>query len=196
MAKRVISQDFDDTDSIKVTEISAITVNSSSLEKIIGVSDRRIRQLAEENIIIRASKGRYKLMESIANYILTLKVSMEANSKDSPDGEIDLEEEKAIHERVKRHISELKLQVMKGDLHKSEDVERVMADMLISIKTKLLSMPTKLAPILAARSDIEFIKNTINREVLEALNELKEYNPKEFYSDDTVTTDGEDDCYA
>ena len=109
-------------DSIKTTDISAITVNSAALEKIIGVSDRRIRQLAEENIIIRAAKGRYKLMDSITNYILTLKVQMEANNAESVDGEIDLEEEKAIHERVKRHISELKLQTMRGELHKSEDV--------------------------------------------------------------------------
>ena len=62
-------------DSFKTTDISAITVNSATLEKILQVSDRRIRQLAEENIIVRAAKGRYKLMESISNYILTLKVS-------------------------------------------------------------------------------------------------------------------------
>ena len=41
-------------------------------------------------------------MDSITNYILTLKVQMEANNAESVDGEIDLEEEKAIHERVKR----------------------------------------------------------------------------------------------
>ncbi len=186
MAKKTTPPDGGAADSIKTTDISAITVNSAALEKIIGVSDRRIRQLAEENIIIRAAKGRYKLMDSITNYILTLKVQMEANNAESVDGEIDLEEEKAIHERVKRHISELKLQTMRGELHKSEDVERVMMDMLASVRAKLLSMPTKLAPILVSRSDIDFVRNTINREVMEALNELKDYNPKEFYSDEYV----------
>ena len=177
MAKKTTPPDGGAADSIKTTDISAITVNSAALEKIIGVSDRRIRQLAEENIIIRAAKGRYKLMDSITNYILTLKVQMEANNAESVDGEIDLEEEKAIHERVKRHISELKLQTMRGELHKSEDVERVMMDMLASVRAKLLSMPTKLAPILVSRSEIDFVRNTINREVMEALNELKDYNP-------------------
>lgn len=186
MAKKTTPPDGGAADSIKTTDISAITVNSAALEKIIGVSDRRIRQLAEENIIIRAAKGRYKLMDSVTNYILTLKVQMEANNADSLDGEIDLEEERAIHERVKRHISELKLQTMKGELHKSEDVERVMMDMLASVRAKLLSMPTKLAPILVSRGDIDFVRNTINREVMEALNELKDYNPKEFYSDEYV----------
>ena len=179
-------------DSFKTTDISAITVNSATLEKILQLSDRRIRQLAEENIIIRAAKGRYKLMESISNYILTLKVSIEAGNSQISDGEIDLEEEKARHERVKRQISELKLLTMQGELHKSEDVERVMTDMLVSIKTKLLSMPAKLAPILVSRSDIDFVKRTINSEVLEILNELKDYNPKDFYDDEYVDK-GDDD---
>ena len=186
MAKKTTPPEGGAADSIKTTDISAITVNSAALEKIIGVSDRRIRQLAEENNIIRAAKGRYKLMDSIRNYILNLKVQMEAGNLEAVDGEIDLDEEKAIHERVKRHISELKLQVMRGGLHKSEDVERVMADMLASVRAKLLSMPAKLAPVLASRSETGFIKDTISREVMEALNELKEYDPKEFYSDEYV----------
>lgn len=177
------------SDSIKTTGISAITVNSAALEKIVGVSDRRIRQLAEENIIVRAAKGRYKLMESIRNYILSLKVSIEAAESDTPDGGLDLDAEKAIHERVKRQISELKLKTMKGELHKSEDVERVMTDMLVAMKTKLLSLPSKLAPMLISRNDIDYVREAIMREVLEALNELKEYNPKDFYADGTVVSE-------
>lgn len=183
----------DAVDSYKTTDISAITVNSATLEKILQVSDRRIRQLAEENIIVRVSKGRYRLMESISNYILTLKVSMEVGNSQSVDGELNLDDEKAIHERVKRHISELKLKTMQGELHKSEDVERVMTDMLISIKSKLLSMPSKLAPMLVARNDIDFIKRTISAEVLEVLNELKDYNAKDFYDDEYVDVEEDDE---
>ncbi len=183
------------TESVKTTDISAITVNSATLEKMIGVSDRRIRQLAEEGIVVRAAKGRYKLKDSIMNYILTLKVAMEAAGTDSPDGELDLEEEKAIHERVKRHISELKLQVMKGELHRSGDVERVMTDMLVSIRARLLAMPTKLAPLLVARNDVGYIRTALNREVLDALNELKDYDPKDFQGDGFVGEEEDTEGY-
>lgn len=196
MQKKDMAAEDRTTDRIMTSDISMITVNSATLEKMIGVSDRRIRQLAEENIIIRAAKGRYRLMDSIKNYILKLKVEMEASGMDSTDGEIDLEEEKAIHERVKRHISELKLQTMKGELHKSSDVERVMTDMLVSARARLLSMPAKLAPQLVSRSDAGFIRTAINREVLEALNELKDYNPKDFRSDEFVGDEGEDGDYG
>lgn len=191
MAKNSNPQNEDTADSIKTTDISAITVNSATLEKIIGVSDRSIRNYAEAGIVVRAAKGRYKLMESVTNYILTLKVQMEADNTDTLDGEIDLEEEKAIHERVKRHISELKLQTMKGELHKAGDVETVMMDMLAAFKTRTMNIPSKVAPILENR-DAAFIKDRLTSEVTEALNELKDYDPKAFYSDEYVESEEED----
>lgn len=192
MAKGIIQQDGDAVDSVKTTDISAITVNSASLEKMIGVSDSRIRQLARENILVRAAKGRYKLMESVRNYIITLKVQSEASNLESSDGELDLGEEKAIHERVKRHISELKLQTMKGELHKAEDVERVMTDMLTAFKARIMTIPSKTAPILEGR-DAGYIKECLTREMVEALNELKDYDPKAFYSDEYVEGEAEDE---
>lgn len=181
-----------DNNSIKTTDISGVTVSAQVLSQIIGVTDRRIRQLAEENILVRVSKGRYNLMESVKNYILTLKVAMDSDGRDNPDGELVLEEEKALYERVKRHIAELKLQVMKGELHKSADVERVMTDMLVAVRTRLLAIPSKLAPILVSRNDIGFVKDTVNKEILEVLNELCDYNPVNFYSDEYVDIDGDD----
>ena len=181
-----------DTDSTKVTDIDSLTVSAAVLGNIFGVTDRRVRQMAEEGIIVRAAKGRYNLVESLKNYILSLKLAAECATADSPDGEIDFDEEKALHERVKRHISELKLQTMKGELHKAEDVERVMSDMLAAFKTRVMNIPSKVAPVLEDR-DAAYIKERLTGEVIEALNELKDYDPKEFYSDEYV--EGEEEGY-
>ena len=172
-------------DSTKVTNIDSITVSAAVLGDMFGVTDRRIRQMAEEGIVVRAAKGRYKLVESIKNYLLTLKLAAEGVGVELADGEINFDEEKALHERVKRHISELKLQVMKGELHKAEDVQIVMMDMLVAFKTKIMSIPSKVAPILENR-EVAFIKERLTKEVIEALNELKDYDPKTFYSDEYV----------
>ena len=178
------------TDSAKVTNKDSITVSAAVLGEMFGVTDRRIRQMAEEGIVIRASKGRYKLVDSIKSYLLTLKLAAEGVGVELADGEIDFDEEKALHERVKRHISELKLQIMKGEVHKAEDVETVMMDMLVAFKTKIMGIPSKAAPILENR-DAAFIKDRLTKEVTEALNELKDYDPKVFYSDEYVE-EGED----
>lgn len=177
-------------DSTKVTDIDRLTVSAAVLGNIFGVTDRRVRQMAEEGIIVRAAKGRYNLVESLKNYILSLKLAAEGATADSPDGEIDIDEEKALHERVKRHISELKYQTMKGELHKADDVERVMTDMLAAFKTRAMNIPSKVAPILEDR-DAGYIKDRLTNEVVEALNELKDYDPKAFYSDEYV--EGEED---
>lgn len=180
-----------DTESAKITEVDSLTVSVGAMAKIFGLSERRIRQMAEEGIVVRVSKGRYKLVDSFKNYTLALKLAAEGVNMDNPDGEIDIDEEKALHERIKRHISELKLQVMKGDLHKAEDVERVMMDMLASFKTRLMNIPSKVAPVLENR-DAAYIKDHLTKEIIEVLNELKDYNPKDFYSDEYV--EGEEDA--
>lgn len=180
-----------DTDSAKVTNIDSITVAAAVLGELFGVKDRRIRQMAEEGIVVRAAKGRYKLVDSVKNYLLTLKLAAEGVGVELVDGEISFDEEKALHERVKRHISELKLQIMQGELHKAEDVEMVMTDMLAAFKTRMMNIPSKVAPILESR-DAAFIKDRLTSEVTEALNELKDYNPKAFYSDEYVESEDDD----
>lgn len=179
-----------ETESAKVTDIDSLTVSAAVLGNIFGVTDRRIRQMAEEGIIVRAAKGRYNLVDSLKNYILSLKLAVDSNDSDNPDGELNFEEEKALHERVKRHISEMKLQTMKGELHKADDVRLVMTDMLSSFKTRMMNIPAKVAPVLEDR-DAGYIKERLTSEVTEALNELKDYNPADFYSDEYV--EGEDD---
>lgn len=179
-----------ETESAKVTDIDSLTVSAAVLGNIFGVTDRRIRQMAEEGTIVRAAKGRYNLVDSLKNYILSLKLAVDSNDSDNPDGELNFEEEKALHERVKRHISEMKLQTMKGELHKADDVRHVMTDMLSSFKTRMMNIPAKVAPVLEDR-DAGYIKERLTSEVTEALNELKDYNPADFYSDEYV--EGEDD---
>lgn len=181
-----------ETDSAKVTNIDNITVSAAVLGDLFGVRDRRIRQMADEGIVTRAAKGRYKLVDSIKNYLLSLKLAAEGVGVDMVDGEINFDEEKALHERVKRHISELKLQIMKGELHKAEDVETVMMDMLAAFKTRMMNIPSKVAPILESR-DAAYIKDRLTDEVTEALNELKDYDPKAFYSDEYVESEEEDE---
>ena len=84
-----------ETESAKVTDIDSLTVSAAVLGNIFGVTDRRIRQMAEEGIIVRAAKGRYNLVDSLKNYILSLKLAVDSNDSDNPDGELNFEEEKS-----------------------------------------------------------------------------------------------------
>lgn len=174
-----------ENNSKKIEDISAITVSSKVLSEIIGISERRVRQLGEEGVFVRAAKGRYKLAESIKNYILTLKLANDSNNIPINDEELNLEQEKAKKERVNRLIAELKLAKMKGEVHSSKDVENVMTDMLSSFKSRIMNLPAKVSPILTQR-DTGYIKDYLTNEVLNILTELSDYNPEDFRGDDYI----------
>ena len=90
-------------DTRKVQSIDDITVSAKVIGEMIGVGDRMVRHLADEGIIKRNSHGRYLLLESVKNYILTLKVSKAGESikTDFDKDSLDLNHEKAVNEHWK-----------------------------------------------------------------------------------------------
>ena len=181
-------------DTEKVNDIDSVTVTAGVLGGILGVSERRIRGLAQEGIFVKASQGRYKLKESMHNYVLNLRVANDAGKTIQSDleDELDLNTEKAKHERIKRHMSELKLALMKGEVHKSNDVEAVMMDMLVRFKTKIISLPSKLTPQLVDR-DKSYILNALTEELNQVLEELSSYNAADFYGKEYIDVEELDD---
>lgn len=173
--------------------LSAVTVSATVLGNILGVGDRMIRRLAEEGVLKKNSHGKYLLLSSVRNYILTIKVSKSAEGiSHSLDDHLDLKTEQASHEHLKTQITDLKLQVLQGKLHKSEDVERVITDMFAKFKSKMEVMPAKLARILEGKSKTE-LQEILRIEINSALQELSEYNPADYCSDECIDKDVNDD---
>uniref|UniRef100_UPI003F6809D1 hypothetical protein n=1 Tax=Gorillibacterium sp. sgz5001074 TaxID=3446695 RepID=UPI003F6809D1 len=114
-------------------------ITTKDLAELLDLSARRVQQLAEEGVLIRAEKGKYKLLESVHRYIKHVQ-------NRSHDDDVDYFSERAKHERAKREKAELQVAVMRGELHRAEDVKDVMTDMLAAIRAKLLSLPAKIAP--------------------------------------------------
>lgn len=177
-------------DTKKVEDLSDITVSQKVLAECLGVGDRMIRYLAEQGIIKRNSHGRYLLLSSIKNYILTLKVQKAGEHVpiDAPAESLDLNTEKAIHEHLKSMITDIKLQLIKGQVHKSDDVGRVITDMFTKFKSKMMAFPAKLAPKLEGKTRTE-IKKILDEDVAAALLELADYSPSDYYSDEHIEVD-------
>lgn len=177
-----------------VESVESLAVSSTTLGKILNLSERRVRGLAELGVFEKIKRGQYKLVENIQKYIVYIKTNSEAGEVENDAG-LDLEKERALHERIKREQSELKLAAMKGEMHKSEDVERVMNDMLSNFRSKLLSLPSKVSPLLIAREEIGEIQEILQKEVLETLQELANYDPAAFYGEDYINYEDEDEQY-
>ena len=174
-------------------EFEELLVSSKVLESLFGVKDRTIRDLADKGILKRDSHGKYLFWNSVKSYITALKVNNagKSNTKtDDNDDCLDLEEEKAQHERLKRQITEIKLQLIKGQVHKAEDVETVMTNMFARFKSKVTALPSKLAKKLEGKSRTE-IQKILKKDIDNALVELASYSPADFYSDEHIEISGE-----
>ena len=162
--------------------VKEITVTQRSLAAAIGITPARVNQLVKEGVVIRNEEdkgGGVYLYESVKNYWLTQKQTA------GEDEEINLDQERAKHERTKREIAELKLAMMESRAYDARTVELVMTEMLSNLRTQLLGLPSKMAPILAGNQK-EQIYELMTKEIEEKLSELSEYSPELFTSEEMV----------
>ena len=75
-------------------------------------------------------------------------------------------------------IAELELAKIRGTLCMTEDVVKAWESVLHACKAKFLSLPTKVAPVVANESDTSKVKNVIEQAIREALSELSNYQPE------------------
>ena len=158
--------------------VKEITVTQSALARALNLSPPRIHQLIEEEIVVRDEKdpsGGVYLYQSVVNYL---------QSKQSRSEDANFFREKALHEKVKRQIAELKLEREQGRLYDASTVEAVMIEQLVGLRTHLLALGNKLSPMLEGKSKGE-IADIINREIEEKLKELSSYKP-ELFADENV----------
>ena len=176
----------------KIEDVNSVVVSSTVLADMFGLTTRRIRMLADEGIIHKTSRGRYNLQENIKSYIVYLKANQDLKEKIIDDDKLDPDEERALLTRRQREKLELELAAMKGQMHFSNDVERVMNDMLANFRAKIIALPTKIAPILIARNDISEIQELLQREFFDVLTELSCYDPALFYNEKYIELEEEE----
>ncbi len=174
-------------------DISTVTVSAKVMGEVLSVGDRQVRNLAEEGILVRNSHGKYLFLKSIKNYILNLKIAKAGEKIVSSldDDNLDWEKEKARHEHLKSMITEINLQLIKGQVHKSEDVGRVITDMFAKFRSKMMSLPAMLAPRLWRKAREE-ITDILREGIEEALNELAAYNPADYYAEEHIEFEEDD----
>ena len=164
-----------------MTEI--IEVTEHELSEYLNVSDRRIRQLAKDGIAIKVKKGRYDLKQSISNYINFIKSNNKNNNETLEKLKISKQAEELMHEKLKKRKTELLVLQMEKKLHSAEDVESIWNTMIFAAKSKITSIPTKVAPVLVGIEDAKEIQSILRREINDVLNDIANYDVSKFDKD-------------
>ena len=163
---------------MKITEdLTKLTTTQRNLAKALKLTHQRIAQLVQDGTVVRDAadvSGGVLIVESLRNYY-----SQRAISTD----EVDFNREKALHERAKRQIAELKLEKALGNVYDSKVVERVVTEDLVKLRTRLLTIPSKLAPMIEGKSKGE-IDLILTREIEDTLAEMSNFDPSVFISED------------
>jgi phage terminase Nu1 subunit (DNA packaging protein) len=148
---------------------------------LFGVTERRVLQLAQRKIIPKAAKGLYDLGPTVQAYIRYLHgLANGAISADVSELNHRLLQAQAEEREAKARMAELDLAVMQGRLHEAEHVKKIMADMIVACRSRLLAVPSKAAISLASMSDSVKIASYLRELVYESLEALSEYDPEKF----------------
>lgn len=155
-------------------------VSTSELACVLGVTGRRIRQLAEDGQIEKAKQGRFNLAHSVQRYISlskkeTASMSDAALERAKRKSEVTLKASKA-------EIARLEMKELQGKMHRSEDVAAMTEDIIYTIRSALMSLPGRLAVDVSATQGPAEASEVIRREVYLVMKELSDYryDPKKY----------------
>jgi phage terminase Nu1 subunit (DNA packaging protein) len=151
-------------------------ISSRGLAQILGLNPDRIRQLEDEGILECQMQGRkkmYDLQSAVQTYVEYLR----NQKKTSPAVNDSARKEKADADwkEAKADIERMKRDELAGKLHSAEDVEAVITDMVLAIRSAVLALPGRLARDISVETSATACSDMIKREVGDILNELAKY---------------------
>lgn len=162
-------------------------VGSGILAKVLGKSQRQIQNYAADGILSVTEENKnlkFDLFQVVPEFISYKENEFKENSTETEIANQEKRKAKAEAD-LKTHkakMAKLQLSEMEGEMHRSEDVEKMTSQLVIEVKNRLLSLPGKLAVDLSRIDDPAQIASIIKRSVFEILEELSrfEYNPEEY----------------
>jgi len=133
----------------------------------LDLTPRRVRQLRDEGVIAEKAVGLYDLRAAVRQYVTYLRNHDRA----------DLNDERAMLTRCKREAVEMENELRRGVLLNSEEVEKGIKAVCLSIRSRILTLPAKLAPKLAEMGGNQAgIFDELKRAVDESLEELSRFD--------------------
>ena len=147
----------------------------SEVAKHIGVSPKYVNDLINEGVIAKRGRGLYDLDECREAYISKLR---EKAAGRAGSGELDLVSERARLAKEQADAKEMENAVERGDLVYIEDVAKQVENQFTKVRTRLLGVPTKVAPEVHACATTREVQSVIEQAIVEALNELVGYAEK------------------
>ena len=139
----------------------------------LGVTPKYVGDLIADGTFEKKPRGQYDIDECRNAYIKRLRENAAGRAA---SGELDLVAERARLAKEQADAKEMDNAIGRGDLVYIEDVAKQFENMLTKVRTKLLALPTKIAPECHASATMLEVQSLIEAGIVEALHELVGYD--------------------
>ena len=155
-------------------------VSTTELATVLGVTARRVQQLAQDGTLPTVKKGRFLLADSVQRFLRFSTVT--------PVDEEDVKLEKARRKSEvqikasKAMVAKLEAEELKGTMHRAEDVAAITEDLIYTFRSFMVALPGRVAVDVAACDTPAEVSDTLRREINKGLRELSgyHYSPKKY----------------
>ena len=143
-----------------------------AIARVLGMSESEIQAMVSKGIIKKGvnKSGLFKLEETAREVIAAL------GSEEKKSGVLDYKSERALLVRTQRENAELDLQLRRGELHKTEDIELALTKVMMNFKASVRAIPAKAAPMAEKMDNSADIYDMLAKMVDEALEEMSDYD--------------------
>ena len=173
---------------ITIDDLTGI-IKTKELAKLLGVTERQIQIRTQAGRIHKADaetgkKGVYRMLDVVREYREMLAEAARGN-KPHDEQESNLEKDKLKAEikykEAKAKKAAVELKEYEGLFHRSEDVEKIVTELIFTVRAALMAMPGRLSTECAEKSSVE-ISDILKREVYGILQQLSEheYDPEKY----------------
>jgi phage terminase Nu1 subunit (DNA packaging protein) len=162
------------------TQQKRTMVDATMVAKLFNLTVRRIQQLTQDGVLATElvdKKRKYDLLLTVQRYIAYLqeKVVKKGENKDDAQNESRKIKADADLRAAKAEIADMELKELRGEMHRSEDVEAMTTDLVFTIRSMMLALPGRLAIDLAKITKPAEISERIKQEIHAILLELSNY---------------------
>lgn len=127
-------------------DLSGMVVQADVLAVLIGISERRVRELRDEGVIPDNGAGRYVLGVAVSAYCANLRPASGQSARGG-SASAGLTSEREGLARAQRLAQEHKNAVAAGEFVSAVDVERTWSDFLRKIRSQVLAVPSRVRQI-------------------------------------------------
>lgn len=148
-------------------------VGATELACVLGLTARRVQQLAQDGVFVPVSRGKYELADCVQKYI-------RLQTKPKTDQAVaDAERRKTVSDadlkEAKAKVAKMQAEELEGNMHRSEDVAAMTEDLIYTIRSSINALPGRVAVDVAAVSTAAEAAEVIKKECHKILRELADY---------------------